>query len=437
VTAIDEVSTYDLDFDRRNGKTGVPGRILAAVVVVVINGFLLWHLGTRLIGFGAVGSITFVYTAMIGLYVLSRFILASFYRKPKNVGLEPEVAVIIPAFNEGRSVLRTIEACLAQDYPEDKLRIICIDDGSTDDTFAHMQLAEIVHGDRLECISLGENRGKRAAMAEGVRRTDSEICVFVDSDSEPARDGISTLVQGFARDDVGAVSGLTHARNADVNNLTRMQAARYFISYQLLKASESVVSAVVCASGCFSAYRRAAIEPLLEAWEGQMFLGAPCTYGDDRSLTNMVIRARYRTIYHSGALAWTQVPTDYRGFFRQQLRWKKSWLRESPIFLSHVWRTRPLAFPSAFVATFGSLMSPFILLLNVLVHPALGLALPFIYLAGLSAIAMAYGMFHHALADNNRWKWAVIGTGFYLLFAPQMLWALARVRDGSWGTRAA
>jgi hyaluronan synthase len=82
-------------------------------------------------------------------------------------------------------------------------------------------------------------------------------------------------------------------------------------------------------------------------------------------------------------------------------------------------------------------MSPFILLLNVLVHPALGLALPFIYLAGLSAIAMAYGMFHHALADNNRWKWAVIGTGFYLLFAPQMLWALARVRDGSWGTRAA
>ncbi len=63
--------------------------------------------------------------------------------------------------------------------------------------------------------------------------------------------------------------------------------------------------------------------------------------------------------------------------------------------------------------------------------------LPLIYLLGLFLIASAYGIFHRNLADNNQRKWAVIGTGFYVLFAPQMYWALARVRDGSWGTRAA
>ena len=216
-----------------------------------------------------------------------------------------------------------------------------------------------------------------------------------------------------------------------------MQAARYYISFQLLKASESVLGAVVCCSGCFSAYRRSAIEPLLEPWEAQTFLGAPCTFGDDRSLTNMVIRARFRTIYHSGALAWTQVPDTYRGFFRQQQRWKKSWLRETPIFLGHVWRSRPVAFPSTFVTTVAGFASPIVLIVNLVLYPALGLALPVIYLLGLILIALAYGIFHHTMSGSSQWKWAVVGTGFYVLFAPQMFWALARVRDGSWGTRAA
>jgi hyaluronan synthase len=437
VTAIDEIPDLDLDSPRGGSMASKPVRILGVVILVGLNILLFWHLCERLLDYGKLGMVSLVYTTLIGFYLISRFILAAFYRKPPDVGFFPDVAVIIPAFNEGRSILRSIEACLGQDYPEDKLRIICIDDGSTDDTFVHMQLAEIVHGDRLTCVSLGQNRGKRAAMAEGVRRTESEICVFVDSDSEPAPDGIAKIVQGFVKDDVGAISGLTHARNADENNLTRMQAARYFISFQMLKASESVLGAVVCCSGCFSAYRRASIAPLLEPWEAQTFLGAPCTFGDDRSLTNMVVRSGYRTIYHSGALAWTEVPSDYRGFFRQQQRWKKSWLRESPIFLSHVWRSRPLAFPSSFVTTLAAVVSPIVLIVNLFVYPALGIALPLIYLLGLFLIASAYGIFHRILADNNQWKWAVIGTGFYVVFAPQMFWALARVRDGSWGTRAA
>lgn len=425
----------DLKHSLRADERG-PGRTVAAIGVVAIMSVILWYTAVRLLRIEHVGLLAAVYTTTVGLFVVSRFILAAFYRAPGDMGIEPTVAIIIPAFNEGVSVLRTINACIEQEYPADRMQIVCVNDGSTDDTWSYIQHAVNRYGDRVLAISLGSNQGKRAAMAEGVRRTDSEILVFIDSDSEPVPGGLRRIVQPFARADVGAVAGLTHARNADVNALTRMQATRYFVSFQLLKAAESVLGAVSCCSGCFSAYRRSAVEPLLEDWEHQRFLGAACTYGDDRALTNMVIKDRYRSEYHAGAVALTDVPVVYPGFFRQQLRWKKSWLRESPILLAHIWRSRPLAFPVVLLSTLAGLLSPFVLLASLVVIPIMFGVIPIVYLVGLVLVAFAYGLFHRALSDDGRWIWAVIGTIFYISFSGQMLWALARIRDGRWGTRA-
>lgn len=432
MTATLEELTHALRGERRG-----PGRIIAATGVVAIMSAILWYTAVRLSGIEHVGLLVAVYTTTVGLFVVSRFVLAAFYRAPADMGIEPTVAIIIPAFNEGVSVLRTINACIAQDYPVDKLQIVCVNDGSTDDTWSYIQHAVNRYGDRVMAIDLGSNQGKRAAMAEGVRRTDSEILVFIDSDSEPVPGGLRRILQPFARADVGAVAGLTHARNADVNALTRMQATRYFVSFQLLKAAESVLGAVSCCSGCFSAYRRSAVEPLLESWEHQRFLGAACTYGDDRALTNMVIKDRHRSVYHAGAVALTDVPVAYQGFFRQQLRWKKSWLRESPILLAHIWRSRPLAFPVVLLSTLAGLLSPFVVLASLVVVPIMFGVVPIVYLVGLLLVAFAYGLFHRALSDDGGWFWAVIGTIFYISFSGQMFWALVRIRDGRWGTRAA
>src|SRR5207245_9263162 len=168
----------------------------------------------------------------------------------------------------------------------------------------------------LRCIDLSENRGKRAAVATGIRATTGEIIVFVDSDSAPEAAAVGRIVQAFADPRVGAVSGITHVRNAGDNVLTRIQAARYFISYALLKAAESVAGAVTCCSGCFAAYRRDAVLPVLDAWEHQRFLGAACTYGDDRSLTNQILRTQWRTRYHAQAESWTKVHHDHAPVLR-------------------------------------------------------------------------------------------------------------------------
>lgn len=346
------------------------------------------------------------------------------------------MAVIVPAFNEGAVVTQTIDAIVALHYPAEKVECVVVDDGSEDDTYDQMCAAAARYPPgRVRCITLGRNQGKRAAMAAGIRATTADVLVFVDSDSHPDPDAVGLLVQAFADQRVGAVSGITFARNAHCNTLTRMQSARYFISFQLLKSAESVLGAVTCCSGCFSAYRRGAVAPLLDAWEHQRFLGAPCSYGDDRALTNRVIKAGWKTVYDSHAQAWTDVPTRYAKFFRQQLRWKKSWARESVLLLGHLWRSRPIAFPSVLIATVAGLLSPFIMIDNLFGRTLISGVLPAVYLTGLYLVAMNYGLFHRAWRDDRLWPFAILGTVFYLLASVQLVWALARLRDGSWGTR--
>ena len=96
-----------------------PGRVSAAMQVVLLAatcGVVAWHVAIRGGTLGA-GRITIVYSLVVTAYVLSRFLLAAAYRPPRHAGLEPTVAVIVPAYNEGEAVIRTVHACAALDYP--------------------------------------------------------------------------------------------------------------------------------------------------------------------------------------------------------------------------------------------------------------------------------------------------------------------------------
>ena len=410
-------------------------RWAAALVTAGLCAMLIAHIVTRLrtAGFDSFGSF---YTLLITSYVFSRFLLAAIYSPPKDAGLEPTIAIVVPAYNESEAVARTIHSCLGLDYPTEKLEVVVINDGSDDDTWEHMLRAAGGYAPgRVRCVDLGSNQGKRAAMAEGIRQTDAEVLVFVDSDSMPAPWSVRKLIQGFADPKVGAISGLTYVRNADTNVLTRMQAARYYISFQLLKTAESVVGAVSCCSGCFAAYKRAAVIPLLEKWEHQKFLGAECTHGDDRALTNQVLKSGWKAIYDAEAEAWTDAPDRYKKFFKQQLRWKKSWSREGPILATHIWRSHPIAFPAVLIATLSGLASPVVALMNILYLPLTKGIAPFFYALCLYLMSMTYALMYRSLRSDGNWRYTIVATFFYVSFSLQLIWAILRIRDGNWGTR--
>ncbi len=287
----------------------------------------------------------------------------------------------MPAFNEEEAIAASLRSLLALDYPEDKLELVVINDGSTDRTIDEIR-AVAAESPRVQVIDFPENRGKRAAMAAGIRATAAEVIAFVDSDSVLEPDALRILVQGFADERVGAICGHADVLNLRASWLTKMQAVRYFVAFKVVKAAESVFNAVTCCSGCFSAYRREAIMPRLDWWENQTFLGAPSTFGDDRSLTNCVLRRWQRQATSRAPSATRSCPESFRTFMKQQLRWKRSWTRESLIVSTFIWRKHPLAALATYVGILLPLLAPFTAVRAVVWQPLVeGAGAPLIYLA--------------------------------------------------------
>jgi hyaluronan synthase len=414
-------------------------RVIQLVILVLaaaIVGFI-WLIKDMTIAMFSEEPLFAGYSIAVGLYVLGRFVGALFYRTVPDMKFRPSVSVIIPAFNEEDGIIGTIESCVAVDYPEHLLEVIVVNDGSTDRTWERILEAKR-RWPKVFAIDLGRNYGKRAAMAEGIRRARGEILTFVDSDSYLQRDAVKAIVQPFVDDRVGAVVGHAYVRNADVNWITKMQQVRYYSAFRVIKGMESLLSGTVtCASGCCAAYRTSVILPLLEDWEFQKFLGRPATFGDDRALTNRVL-ARHRVVYQASARADTVVPTTLRKFFRQQLRWKKSWVRESLYVVRRFWRKNPLAAVFTYASIAFPFMAPFVVL-NAVVGRILegnGSAVWF-YLAGTYAMALLYSLFYAFKRHDGVWHHGMTFVMVYMCFLVfQTYWAILTMRDTRWGTRA-
>ena len=244
------------------------------------------------------------YSIAVLLYVLGRFVLAFLYRPTPDRGYRPRVSVIVPAFNEEEGILGTIESIVDSDYPWQLLEIVVVNDGSTDKTWERMCEAK-ERWPQVRAVDLGANYGKRAAMAEGIRRSTGDILAFVDSDSYLRPDALAALVAPFDDKRVGGVVGHAEVRNRYDNWVTKMQQVRYYSAFRIIKGTESMLSGtVICASGCCAAYRRDVLAPFLDDWEFQTFLGRPATFGDDRALTNRVLQT-HRVVYQSTARAET------------------------------------------------------------------------------------------------------------------------------------
>ena len=379
-----------------------------------------------------------IYGIVVCAYIISRFVFSAMYRPSEDHGLTPRVAIIMPAFNEEEAIAASLSSLLVLDYPPELLEIVAVNDGSTDATLARMEHVAADAGGRVRVIDLGRNRGKRAAMAAGIRATDAEIIAFVDSDSVLEPDAMTRIVQGFHDPKVGAICGHADVLNLHDTWLTKMQAVRYFVAFKVCKAAESVFSAVTCCSGCFSVYRRSAVMPHLEWWEGQRFLGVESTFGDDRSLTNCVLRT-YKVRYESQAVSHTIVPDNFSQFMTQQVRWKRSWTRESLIVGSFIYRKHPVAALSAYVGIALPLIAPIVALRAVVFMPVVeGAPAPIIYALGVYAMAVAYGLYYvlRRPTYSSIWVYGIVFCFFYLVFLLwQTYYAIITARTSAWGTR--
>ncbi|HZR15329.1 MAG TPA: glycosyltransferase family 2 protein [Acidimicrobiia bacterium] len=380
-----------------------------------------------------------IYSLVVLVYILSRFVLGAMYhpKLPRGMGDAdlPVMAIVVPAYNEERDIQATLHACVSVDYPADKLRVVVVDDCSTDGTLRAIREFERGHPE-LVVLPQAVNQGKRAAMAVGVRwARDADVFVFIDSDSQIEPSALRKLARYFADPRVGAVAGHTDVANRDVNFLTRMQAVRYYVAFRVYKSAEALFSSVTCCSGCFSGYRREAVDRVLDKWLNQTFLGEPSTYGDDRSLTNFLLRD-WRVLYAPDAHAYTVVPETMKKFLRQQMRWKKSWIRESIRACTFMWRKHPIVSSSFYLGIFLPLIAPQIVLKSLVFDPYVQGTLPYWYVGGILAMALLYGLYYRVYRRERLWYHGVL---FALFYTAVLVWqfplALATMRDSKWGTR--
>lgn len=391
-------------------------------------------------------SVLYLYSIIAAVFLLSRYLFGALYRPVKiDPDFTPGVTVIIPCFNEEEWIQRTILSCVNQNYPTDKLEVIVVDDQSSDKSVEKIkELIEQLEESEEEEFKIKErvtymvqpkNAGKREALAAGLRKAQHEYVIFVDSDSFLEPYAVRNLVQPFKDPKMAGVTGRTDVANTYTNSLTRLQSVRYYIAFRIMKAAESFFHCVTCLSGPLSCYKKELVMENLDKWLNQTFLGQKATFGDDRSLTNIMLR-NYRTYYQDTAICSTIVPNNHKVFLKQQMRWKRSWLRESFTAGTFIWKKEPFAAVFFYIGLFVPILAPVIVIYNLFYVPLTRYVFPTTFIVGMVMMAMMMSTAQLFLRKSSTW---IYGFLFCMYYEMVLLWqmpiAILTFWKSTWGTR--
>jgi peptidoglycan-N-acetylglucosamine deacetylase len=248
------------------------------------------------------------------LIIIGVFAVIDRLRKRKNFAgpdYAPRVAVLIPAYNEEKVIVRTIRSVMMSNYKN--IRIIVIDDGSKDNTYqaaTDAYPADIASG-RLTVLTK-PNGGKADALNFALDRTDEEIYIGIDADGVIAHDAITNLVCHFANPQIGAVAGNAKVGNR-VNLWTQWQALEYITSQNFERRALDLFDVVMVVPGAIGAWRTSAVKT-----GGGYHTN---TVAEDADLTMNLLEQGYSVIYEDQALAFTEAPVKMDGLMRQRFRW--------------------------------------------------------------------------------------------------------------------
>ena len=240
-----------------------------------------------------------------------------FYRRHEAGGepLAPEdftpfVSVLIPAFEEERTIGHTIVALLALDYPS--YEIVVVNDGSGDGTADAVR--SHMHTGRVRLVDKADNEGKAMALNDGVPACGGEIIVCLDSDVIPDPQLLLHLVPHFASSRVGAVTG--NPRVANRGSLLRdLQTLEFTSIISVQRRAQRIWGRVLTVSGAVMAIRKGAMRDV-----GGF---APSMATEDIDITWKLQRAYWDVRYEPAAVVWMNVPPTIGELWKQRSRWAR------------------------------------------------------------------------------------------------------------------
>ncbi|MFW6132240.1 MAG: glycosyltransferase family 2 protein [Candidatus Aminicenantaceae bacterium] len=423
--------------------------VSSALIMYIAFKFEIFHLWSeflqsnvflKLMTYPLLFSAIFVITGLLFRTFLW-FRYKPFSLKPREKIKWPFVTVIMPALNEEYLVEKSIDSIFQSSYPEKKLEVVCINDGSTDNTYFCMKRAKRKYKDRLKIINFKRNLGKRKALYSGLKKSNGSVVITVDTDSKIEKNAVKNLILPIIKDPkTGAVAGRVEVLNEKQNFLTRMLSIRYSISFNFGRAYQSVYGTVFCCPGALTAYRKSILKEFIYEWVNQQFLNTYCTYGEDRALTTQVLKKGYRTRFQSNAIVFTRVPSTLGQMNRMYLRWTRSYIRESILFARFMfkrYRNKNRALP-VFDFIFLNFLHPFhivslgLILYSFIINPA------FILRHVAFVVVAAFFLSLYYLKANKSLTF-LYGIPYAMITAFCLWWivpyAALTMRNKSWMTR--
>lgn len=228
----------------------------------------------------------------------------------------PRTAIIVPCYNEARTIESTVRSLLALDYPAHLLEILIVDDGSTDDTLAIAE--QFAHEPQIK-IFHKENGGKHTAMNLGLAHTDAELVGCLDADSVVAPDALLKIAPVFVNEKIAAVTPGIHVKEPQTM-LQHMQHVEYRLSL-FNRYITAALGSVFITPGPFSIFRAQVVREL-GGWRH-----AHAT--EDMEMALRVQEAGHLIANAPKAVVHTSTPRTLRALFKQRVRWTYGWLRNA------------------------------------------------------------------------------------------------------------
>lgn len=232
----------------------------------------------------------------------------------------PFVSIMVPAHNEGIVIVRTVEALLHFDYPQDRYEIIVINDNSSDnsaDLLANLQKRHPqrqLHVINTDAVTGG--KGKSNALNIGFRSAKGEVIAIYDADNTPEPTALRYLVAELEQNaEYGAVIGKFRTRNRNINLLTRFINIETLAFQWMAQAGRSYLFKLCTIPGTNFVIRRSIIEAI-GGWDDKAL-------AEDTEISFRIYMMGYRIKFQPAAVTWEQEPQTFDVWFRQRTRWVK------------------------------------------------------------------------------------------------------------------
>ena len=419
---------------------------------------------------------------LLCILALSYFKYKDPYLSAKNVDVSngPLISIVVPAKNEEKNIRNCVQSCLNQTYKNKE--IIVVNDGSTDKTGEVLdEMRKENRTSNFRILHLSKSVGKKRAVEAASEIARGEIYAFMDSDCDMTFDAVEKAAKIFHNDrKLGALTCHGRVRDAQRGNtIEKFQQVYIDISCRSIKAAESSFKSVTCCSGSLSFYRRVAIQDFIHYWANDRFLGIDFKFCTDRRMTAHILGTRttidslsdkkqleHMPILQTGdddietmkksldpdvefsdrPIKWNVeysnsikvnvgVPKTFESLAKQQIRWKKSFIRSLFATGSIYWKRPSFIALLYYIQTVMKLIRPYILFYTIAILPIKGdFTSVLFWIAGVMFTGMIYAVEYRLRnPDDGLWLYrpafTFITTFVYTWF---LIYSAITIRNRTW-----